>query len=155
MRAETGPMLFLLLFALLLAPARAELPFSLSLAPGWSSEDRGDYLFTCPPYAPAGMDVHVIGTFEPDEEKRVRREVALEWAQDLRPEATLDDMSTVVVDGAEALYYETRPFPNRVWRQWVFFRGGRCYLIVSACEPRFDVRMRREVDSMVASFHAP
>lgn len=147
-------MLIVLLLLLLLAPAGAELPFTLRLAPEWTSEDRGDYLFTAPPYAPAGMDVHVVGTFGPEDEQRVRREVALEWAQNLRPEATLDDMTRVTVDGAEALYYETRPFPNRVWRQWVFFRGGRCYLIVSACEPRFEVRMRKDVDAMVASFRA-
>lgn len=140
-----------------LAPPAMPLPFTFQLAPEWVSEDRGGYVFTRPPYAPAGMDIYLLGTYsfeDQDGYRKIRAEQALKSAQSLRPEATLSDMERVTVDGAEALYYETRPLPNRFWRQWVFFRGQRCYMIVSTCEPRLEVRMKKEVDAMVASFSA-
>lgn len=138
----------------LAAPAQP-LPFRLTLAEGWTQEDRGSYLFTCPPYAPAGMDVYLLGSYsfeDPDQVRQLRNEQALRAAREMRPEATLEDMRPATVDGAEALYYETHPFPNRAWRQWVFFKNGRLFMIVSAGEPKVEVRLRREVDQMVESF---
>ena len=130
------------------------LPFTLTLAEGWTSEDRGRSLFTRPEYAPVGMDVYLLGTYSDVDENKIRAEQALKMAHDLRPEATVADMRTVTVDGAEALYYETHPIPNRFWRQWVFFKNHRCYLIISSCEPKIAVRLGREVDQMLASFSA-
>ena len=59
------------------------LPYSLSLADGWSADDRGYYVAYIPKIAPVGMDIYMMGRFAGLNEqqlKDIRDEQALAWA---------------------------------------------------------------------------
>lgn len=142
-----------------------EKPFTVTLADGWKSEDKGHWLMLIPPSFPVGMDIYEMGTYSADAAEdqadllqKVRSEVAVEWAKRVHPEAEAEDMHPARVGDYEALYFETM-VPSQLkkdlrWRQWVFMVDDKCYFIVSTILPEFDDEIFSDVEQMLASFRA-
>ncbi|MGD8451342.1 MAG: hypothetical protein PVJ57_05935 [Phycisphaerae bacterium] len=136
------------------------LPFFLEVADGWEVENYGHWIKFVPPQAPVGMDVYMLGEYsaEPGEDEaalfeRVRREWALSWAHMLDPQCTVDAMTTVQVDGADALFWEGQhPETHVILRQWVFLKHGMCFAIFTAMAPELEDAIWPDVQAMVKSF---
>ncbi len=142
-----------------------EKPFEVTLADGWKSDDKGHWLMLIPPSFPVGMDIYEMGTYsaaDPADEaelfKKVRAEVALEWAQRVYKEAETGDLTPAKVGDYDALYFEKLLGANQGkpirWRQWVFMVGNKCYFIVSTIVPQLDDEIFPDVEKMLKSFRA-
>ncbi|MEW6363530.1 MAG: hypothetical protein AB1714_02705 [Acidobacteriota bacterium] len=136
------------------------LPYSVDLAEGWTCHDEGRYVGYAPRGAPVGMDLYMLGEYSasPSEEaalyRRVRDALAITFASNFKQDVGITEMQEVLVDGAEALYFEApAPRPGTLWRQWVFVKNGRAFAIVSAAA-QDDAKVRSEIDGMIKSFHA-
>jgi hypothetical protein len=138
-------------------PPAMPLPYSLTLAKGWRTEDRGDYTAYIPSVAPVGMDIYMIGRYQNLSDAQVKQlnaEHALKFADMIRSGATTDDMKSATVDGCEALTFVSKaPMAGRQWRQWAFFKSGEAFVIVSTYDDANTSKIVADVDSMVASFH--
>jgi hypothetical protein len=87
---------------------------------------------------------------------RVPREVALEWAQRVKPETTAQALQPARVGAFDALFFESS-VPSRLgydlhWRHWVFMHGNHCYFIVSTLPPDKESELLPDVQAMLASF---
>ena len=49
-------------------PPPMPLPYAISLAKGWRTENRGFYIFHAPQSAPVGMDIYLLGHYTPEPE---------------------------------------------------------------------------------------
>jgi len=159
---DRGPVKGLAIFEFREKPR--EKPFTVTLADGWQSEDKGHWLMLIPPSFPVGMDIYEMGTYSADDKadeedlsKKVRAEVALEWAKRVHPDAEPDDMRPAKVGQYEALSFEAL-VPSQLgkdlrWRQWVFMAGDKCYFVVSTILPDLDDEIFPDVEKMLASFH--
>ena len=138
-------------------------PFEVTLAEGWKSNDKGNWLMLIPPSFPVGMDIYEMGSYSSDDSDaeqelftKVRAEVALEWAQRVHKQATAEDMQAAKVGPYDALYFEAL-VPSQLkkdmrWRQWVFWVDAKCYFIVSTILPELDDDIFPDVEKMLASF---
>ena len=88
-------------------------PYEVTLARDWKSEDRGHWTACIPPTMPVGMDIYEVGTYsakdkakEPELFERVRKAVALEWAQRVKQDAQADDLKPAKVGPFDALFFE-------------------------------------------------
>jgi len=140
-----------------------EKPFEITLADGWKTIDKGNWVMHVPPSFPVGMDIYEMGTYssdEPGKEKeladKIRADVALEWAQRVNPAAMPEDLKPAKVGTFDALYYESM-IPSQLnreikWRQWVFMSDNKCYFIVSTILPEYEDKIFPDVEKMLASF---
>lgn len=133
------------------------LPYSLTLAKGWRSEERGNYTAYIPKIAPVGMDIYMMGRYhnmDNEQLKELRADNALQFAEKISSNVTVSDMKTVTVDGCEALAFASKaPMDGRRWRQWAFIKKGELFVIVSAYSDDNESKIVPDVDAMVATFH--
>jgi len=133
------------------------LPYTITMAPGWKAEDRGQYVAYIPEVAPVGMDIYMMGRYSdmsPETKSKVEDFMAMAFTQVLPKKLTTADMKRVEVDGVQALYYECPgKVPDMRWRQWAFIKNGQGYLIVSAFKTDTADKIVPDVDNMVKSFH--
>lgn len=131
--------------------------YTVTVASGWTSTDRGWYVSYRPPMEPVGMDVYLMGRYTSTGEKELKglmENLSLDSARHIKVDASLSEMQSTSVDGVNALYYECpTPRPGVRWRQWVFLKDGLAYKIVSAL-PTANDKLASEVKAMVASFKA-
>lgn len=140
-------------------PAKAK-PFTITLVDEWTSDDRGVYISYKPPTYPVGMDIYYYGSYSADKKaeeaalwKQIRNSWAIGFASRAKRDVTIPEMSTVTIDGVEAVHFESlTPRPGVVWRQWAFVKNGHAFVIVSTL-PQSDDKLRSAVESMVKSFH--
>lgn len=138
------------------------LPFTISQAAGWTSEERGAYVSYRPPMAPVGMDIYMMGRYSVDssdegERKalfgKVRSAVAVMFAGPLKKGVTAADMTKTKLGEREALFFTTpAPKPGVVWRQWVIADSGMAFVIVSAIDKDRESAILPDVEAMVKSF---
>ncbi len=139
-------------------PAKAK-PFSITLVDEWTSHDRGVYISYKPPTYPVGMDIYYYGSYSADKKteeaalwKQIRNSWAIGFASRVKRDTTIYEMSSVTIDGVEAVYFQSpTPRPGVVWRQWAFVKNGQAFVIVSTL-PESDDKLRSAVESMVKSF---
>lgn len=139
-------------------PAKAK-PFSITLVDEWISRDRGMYVSYKPPTYPVGMDIYYYGSYSADKKaeeealwKQIRNSWAIGFASRAKRDTTIAEMSSVTIDGVEAVYFQSpTPRPGVVWRQWAFVKNGQAFVIVSTL-PESDDKLRSAVESMVKSF---
>jgi hypothetical protein len=142
------------------AEPQKALPYKLQLAAGWQPDDHGIEMVYRPPIAPVGMDIYWMGAYSSDTAKeaaalseRVRNELAVLFARDLKKEITVKEMSVVAVGKADALYFQgVVPSSGVTWRQWVLVSKGQAFAIVSAIKPEHEKKRLPDVQAMVNSF---
>ncbi|MEA3208709.1 MAG: hypothetical protein QOE70_1766 [Chthoniobacter sp.] len=138
-------------------------PYEVTLATDWKSEDRGHWTACIPPSAPMGMDIYETGTYsakdkarEPELFERVRKAVALDWAQRVKPGSQADDLKRAKVGPFDALFFESmidaRTGSKVHWRHWVFMAGNECYFIVSTIFPDDEKTFYPDVEGMLKTF---
>lgn len=135
-------------------------PYSIALADNWIFNERGVYISYKPPTFKGGMDIYCYGSYsadQPEQESalftKIRNSWAIGFASRLKRDVTIDEMQSVSVDGADALYFQApTPRPGAVWRQWVFVKNRQAFVIVSTL-PADDDESRSGVESMIKSFH--
>ncbi len=133
-------------------------PFTVKLAKGWKSEDRGSYVFHGPPSAPVGMDVYVMGTYSDSEKKsdlsdKVRKDIALRFARGFKKDVTTKEMSRVKVGKCDALHFKiSAPRTGIIWRQWIVVDSAVAIAIVSAVKPEHEKQILPDVETMLKSF---
>jgi len=162
---QDAPFEGLAVFEFNIRKQKREKPFEVTLAGGWEAIDNGNWLMLVPPSFPVGLDIYEMGSYSADGEekgsdllKRVPAEVALEWAQRVRKDASLEDLKTAKVGVHEALFFESM-VPSQLgkdvrWRQWVFMIDNQCYFAISTILPEFDMEIFPDVEKMLASFRA-
>jgi len=138
-------------------------PYEVTLAKDWVSEDRGHWTACRPSTVPVGMDIYEYGTYstkdkakEPELWERVRKEVALEWAQRVKKGAKADELKPAKVGSFDALFFESmidaRTGGQVHWRHWVFMVGNKCYFIVSTIFPEDEKTLYPDVEAMLKTF---
>ena len=138
-------------------------PFSVTPAKGWTHEDRGNWETYIPAIAPVGMDIYEMGQYSTKKRdgqaalmNRVRREMSLDWAHRVKPEAAEADLKPAKVGEFEALHFDAMVPANdgrKVhWRQWVITAGDRCYFIISTLFPDQEERLLPDVEEMLRTF---
>ncbi|WP_395743872.1 hypothetical protein [Prosthecobacter sp.] len=150
-------------FTSVVAEAKPRKPYKVELAKGWQAEDRGHWLACRPATFPVGMDIYEMGTYSAKKKEdeaalfeKVRKEVALEWAKRVKPEAKAEDLKPAKVGAYEALHFEAM-IPARTggdvhWRHWVFMVDNACYFIVSTIFPEKEAEYFPDVEKMLGSF---
>ena len=141
------------------AKPKTSKPFAITIAPKWTTDDHEIFTSYRPPSYPVGMDVYYYGSYSADDRKdeaalweKVRNAWALGFASRLKKGVTVEEMQKVTVGGADALYFEgTAPKNDVVWRQWVFMKDGKAFIIVSSLKPE-QKELLADVQAMVASF---
>ena len=143
--------------------SKREKPFEVTLADGWKSIDKGNWVMLVPPSFAVGLDVYEMGTYSADDEEsesnlfeKVRAEVALEWAQRVFEDATADNLKPAQVGPYPALHFDkllTGQNGKQIrWRHWVCMVENKCYFIVSTIIPDLENTIYPDVEKMVASF---
>ena len=133
-------------------------PFTVKLAKGWKSEDRGSYVFHGPPSAPVGMDVYVMGTYSALEKEstlftKVQEDIALRFARSFKNDVTTKEMSKVKVGKCDALHFKiSAPRTGIIWRQWIVVDSAVAIAIVSAVTPEHEKQILPDVEEMLKSF---
>src|SRR5207237_3081135 len=124
-------------------------PFEVTLAEEWKSIDKGNWLMLVPPSFPVGMDIYELGTYSSDDKatekelfKKVRTEVAFEWAQRVAEDVDRTHLKPAKVGPYDALFFEAM-VPSQLkkelrWRQWVFMVDNKCYFVVSTILPEME-----------------
>jgi hypothetical protein len=134
------------------------MPFTIKLAKGWESEERGNYLFCKPPDAEIGMDIYVMARFsaDPEDEElpaKMREATALMFAERIKEDITAKEMSTVKAGNLEALHLKIpAPRPGTTWRQWAIAEDGQVIVIVSAIDDGMEKKVLPGVEEMIKSF---
>ena len=134
------------------------MPFKITLAKGWESEERGNYLFCKPPGAPVGMDIYVMAEFssepaDPGLPAKMREAAAIMFARGFKKEGTAADMSTVKVGAYDSLHFKTpTPRPGTTWRQWAIAEAGQVVVIVSAIDDGNEKEVLPGVEEALRSF---
>lgn len=144
---------------------KKELPYSIKMVKGWSSQNIGLILKMHPEECPIGLDIMNLGQFSSDSSevdenllKKVREDVALTWARRASRNKLLsrDKLSKAKVASYDAIYYEkdvkTKIGFKAKWRQWVFTVKNRCYLVLSTIYPNYEAKLYPEVKEMLSSF---
>ena len=143
--------------------AKREKPFAVTLADGWKTIDKGNWVMHVPPTFPVGMDIYEMGRYSSEEKageqdfaNKIRSAVALEWAQRINENARQEDLKPTKVGTFDALFYESM-IPSQLgkeikWWQWVFMVDNKCYFIVSTILPEFEDKIFPDVQKMAASF---
>ncbi len=138
-------------------------PFEVTPAKGWKHEDRGNWETYIPPIAPVGMDIYEMGRYSARKGDTlaglmtgIRKDVSLEWARRINPQAGESDLKPAKVGDIEALHFEA-PVPSKMgpklhWRQWVFTVGDRCYFVVSTLFAEQEVELLPDVEQMLKTF---
>lgn len=143
--------------------AESRKPYEITLAKGWQSEDHGNWVLCKPPTAPVGMDIYQMGTYSCDDRtktsaflQRIPTDIALEWAQRVKPEATAKDLKHAKVGKYDAILFEaplkSKAAPEVHWRHWVFMAGDRCFLCLSTIFPDNEATLLPDVEAMLGSF---
>jgi hypothetical protein len=144
---------------------KRERPFEVTLADGWKSIDKGNWLMLVPPSFPVGLDIYEMGSYSSDDKakekdllNKVRTEVALEWAQRVAENVDRERLKPAKVGPYEALSFEAM-VPSQLnkelrWRQWVFMAENKCYFVVSTILPDLDDKIFPDVQKMLTSFRA-
>lgn len=138
-------------------------PYEVTLAKDWQSEDRGHWTACRPPTVPVGMDIYEVGTYSAKDKaseaalfERVRKAVALEWAQRVKEGAKADELKPAKVGPFDALFFESmidaRTGSKVRWRHWVFMVGNECYFIVSTIFPGDEKALYPDVEGMLKTF---
>ena len=138
-------------------------PYEIALAAGWTSADRGHWTACIPPKAPVGMDIYEAGTYSANDQasepalfEHVRKAVALDWAQRVKPEASAEELKPAKVGTFDALFFESmidaRDGGKVHWRHWVFMAGHECYFIVSTVFPDGESTIFPDVKKMLETF---
>lgn len=137
-------------------------PYTIKLAEGWKSSDRGGWVANYPPIYPVGMDIFELGHYsandasKDDLTKKIPFDVALEWAKRVKPDATVKDITTTKVADYEASYFDTilkaKTGENMRWRHWAFMADQHGYLILSTILPENENKLFPDVQSMMNSF---
>ena len=138
-------------------------PFSVTPAKGWTHEDRGNWETYIPAVAPVGMDIYEMGQYSTKKRdgqaalmNRVRREMSLDWAHRVKPDAAEGDLKPAQVGKFEALHFDSMVPANdgrKVhWRQWVMTAGDRCYFIISTLFPDQEEQLLPDVEQMLRTF---
>jgi hypothetical protein len=131
--------------------------FGVTLADGWQTEDRGEYIWFAPKDQDFGMDIYYFGHYTPGKDadllKKVRTDIALRSVAEWPNAPTEQMMTTVQVAGTEALLLKTdTPRPGGRWFQWSLIKDGHAFLIVSAMPKEKEAELLPAVEKMVASF---
>ena len=137
-------------------------PYKINLAKGWKTIDNGNWVMHVPPTFPVGFDIYEMGVYSTDEAdktkfyQQIRKDVSLQWAGRVKPDAEADDLVNAKVGEYDALHF-TSLIPSQFgedvrWRQWVFMVDNRCYFIVSTILPEKDAEIIPDVEKMLASF---
>ena len=158
---EDGPVEGLAIFEF--TKAKREKPFQITLAKGWTFNDKGNWVMLVPAMFPLGVDIHELGSYSSDDKtkeaellKRVPTEVSLEWAMRAKDKVDPSELKPAKVGLYDALYFETmmplRNGPTIRWRQWVFMVDSKCFFVVSTILPEFEDRIFPDVQAMVKSF---
>jgi hypothetical protein len=133
------------------------LPYTVKKADGWKEEDHGMYVAYIPPVALMGMDIYMMGNYSDLSDaqiKEVRDIAALRFSKKISEKVTISDMMSATVDGADAIYFESAaPEPDRLWRQWAFYKHNQVFVIVSAYSKENKDKIVPDVDAMIKSFH--
>lgn len=139
-------------------PPPLPLPFTIQKAQGWTEEKRLGYVAYIPTIAPVGMDIYMMGKYSglvPEKERQIVEHSAALFSSRIAPKSTVKMMKEVTVDGVTALYFASpAPNPGLLWRQWAFLKNGEMYVIVSAYKEDQKEQIEKDVDSMIATFHA-
>ncbi|MCE9547257.1 MAG: hypothetical protein K8T25_17435 [Planctomycetia bacterium] len=142
-------------------PVKRVKPFKVTLAEGWKSEDKGNWVMLIPPSFPVGMDIYEMGTYSTDDKTKekelfdkVRTDVALQWAQRVN-DTHVEDLKSVKIGSHDALFF-TAMVPSHIgkdlrWRQWVFMENNRCYFVVSTILPELDKKIYPDVEKMLST----
>jgi hypothetical protein len=132
--------------------------YGVTLADGWSSQDRGLYVWHAPADAKFGFDVYYFGHFtapegEPDFARKVREHFAVAQVSQWPEPPTAGQMTLVDVAGTEALHLKAdTPRPGGVWRQWSLLVEGHAFVIVSAMPKAREPDLVPAVEQMLKSF---
>ena len=137
-------------------------PYQINLEKGWKTIDHGNWVMHVPPTFPVGFDIYEMGVYTTDEAdktkfyERIRKDVSLQWARRVKPDAEAGDLVDAKIGKYDALHF-TSMIPSQLgedlrWRQWVFMEGNRCYFIVSTILPEKDDEILPDVEKMLASF---
>lgn len=143
--------------------AEVQKPYQISLASGWQSVDHGNWVMCKPPTAPVGMDIYELGGYSADDDakskellQRVPTEIALEWAQRVKPEATSAELKKAKVGKYDAVLFEaslkSKAGSEVHWRHWVFMADSHCYLFLSTIFPDKEATLLPDVEAMLKSF---
>lgn len=135
------------------------LPYRLATVPGWEEKSSPFIINYIPPkLAPVGLDVYWFGTYSVDDNEdtsiftRVRDAIAMKFIEGNIKDACIENMTTLPVGEAEALYFKTTTDSNVVLRQWVIIDKGQAFLLVSAIKPEHEKELLPDVLEMVNSF---
>ena len=139
-------------------PKRAK-PFAVTIADKWTADDRDIYISYRPPTYPVGMDIYCYGSYSADDRKeepelweKIRNTWAIRFASGLKRDISLAEMKKITLAGVEALYFEgVAPRNGVIWRQWVFVKGGKAFVIVSSLKPD-ALLLLADVQAMINSF---
>lgn len=115
-----------------------------------------------PPTAPVGMDIYELGRYSCDDRAKtpellmqIPRDVALDGARRVKPDASGSELKAAKVGKYDALLFEAtlkaREGGDVNWRHWVFMAGDRCFLVVSTLFPDQEKALLPEVESMIRS----
>jgi hypothetical protein len=138
-------------------------PFEITIANGWKSIDKGNWVMFVPPTLPVGLDIYEMGTYSCDDKgkrkellNKVRHDVALEWAQRVSEAARKEDLKSAKVGSFDALFFEamvdSQLDKKMRWRHWVFMDDDKCYFVVSTILPEFEGKVFLDVEKMLSTF---
>jgi hypothetical protein len=143
--------------------AEVQKPYQVTLANGWQSVDRGNWVMCKPPTAPVGMDIYELGSYSADDGaktkellQRIPTEIALEWARRVKPQATSAELKKTKVGEFDAILFEaslkSKAGSEVHWRHWVFMADSHCYLFLSTIFPDKEATLLPDVEAMLKSF---
>jgi hypothetical protein len=142
----------------LFAKPALPMPFKVTLAPGWESEERGDYLFCKPPQAPVGMDIYVMAEFsdasgDAELPAKMREATAVRFARAFKKDVSANDMHLLKVGTYDALHFKTpTPRQGTTWRQWAIAEAGQVIVVVSAMDDALEAQVLPGVEAALKSF---
>ncbi|MDX2108303.1 MAG: hypothetical protein SFY67_18060 [Candidatus Melainabacteria bacterium] len=133
------------------------LPYTIEIADGWKEHNRGFEIGYVPSIAPVGMDIYMFGRYSGLDEKQKEKlidDIGSRFYKVFVQAPKKSDFKDVVVDGCQAKFLETTAKRKDVkWRQWVFFKNGQAFGIVSSIAAENEDKLYPAVQKMVASFH--
>lgn len=144
--------------------AKRAKPFKITMAEGWKSEDKGNWMMYIPVEFPVGMDIYEMGTYSTENGNdtqqefldKIRLDVALDWAKRVSPRAKASDLKEAKVGKFEALHCDVllkgQDKKEIRWRHWVFMDGSKCYFVVSTILPKYEDAIYPDVKEMLESF---
>jgi hypothetical protein len=133
------------------------LPYTIKIAEGWTEHNRGMEVGYVPTVAPVGMDIYMFGRYSGLDEKQKEKlidDIGNRFSRVFSEPPKNSDFKVVQVDGCSAKFIEANAKMKDVkWRQWVFFKNGQAFGIVSSISAENEAKLFPEVQKMVDSFH--